>query len=130
MASKLEITDYYELLVLQRALWVAKFARDPLAPELPGSPFLADVARRVVETLAQMEIERGYPEKADDWYVTIDPTGEVWQITVEYAARKPDIWRKWSYQEKVEYTKILLSPFTFTDEMVEDFIQQVDELTV
>ncbi len=125
--AELKITEYYELVALPRALRAAKFGRELLIPELPGSPFLADISTRVVETLAQMEIERGKPERAADWQIAIDEHGEVWKIAVRNAAHKPDSWNRQTHEQKVSFARIHLSPFVFTDEMLETFIRQVDE---
>lgn len=125
--AELIITEYYELVALHRALRATKFVREVPIPELPGSPFLADISRRVVETLAQMEVERGKPERAADWQIPIGEDSEVWRIAVRNAAIKPDSWNKQTHEEKVNRARIHLSPFVFTDEMVETFIRQVDE---
>jgi hypothetical protein len=129
MSEKFEITEYYELVALHRALHVARFAREPLVPALPGSPFLAAIAKRVVETLAEMEIKRGKPERASDWQIKIDPSGEVWQIAVRNAALEPEFWNRCTNQEKTGLAHTFLSPFVVTDETVIKFIEQVDEQT-
>jgi hypothetical protein len=129
MTKKLEITDYYELVALHKALHVARFGRELLVPALPGSPYLADIAKRVVKTLAEMEFMRGKPERANDWLVKIDQTGEIWQIAVRNAAVEPDLWESLTHQEKLSLAQIYLSPFTYTPEMLEKFVQQVDVQT-
>jgi hypothetical protein len=129
MTKKLEITEYYELVALHKALHVARFGREQLVPALPGSPYLADIAKRVVETLAEMEVMRGKPERANDWLVKIDQTGEIWQIAVRNAAVEPDLWNRRTHQEKLSLAQIYLSPFIYTAEMLEKFVQQVDVQT-
>jgi hypothetical protein len=129
MTNKLEITEYYELLALHRALHVVRFARTELAPGLSGSPYLADIAKRVVAVLREMEVSRGKPEWADNWLSQIDPDGEVWQIAVSNAAQNPDRWNQRTHQEKLSHVWIYLSPFVYTDEMVEQFVKQVDAQT-
>ena len=47
------ITDEYELLALHRSLFEAQFATDPHSRDVPGSPLLASLANRVVDTLTQ-----------------------------------------------------------------------------
>jgi hypothetical protein len=126
MTKRFEIIDYYELVALHKALHVARFAREQLVPALPGSPYLATIAKRVVETLAEMEIIRGKPERAKNWFVNIDPTGEVWQIAVRNAASEPEMWSRQTHAEKLSLAQIYLSPFIFTDEVLEMFVQQVD----
>ena len=127
MAKSLEIAEYYELVALHKALHVARFSRDPMIPWLSGSPYLADIANRIVNTLANMEVERGKPERAKNWQMRIDPNGEVWRIAVNNAAVDSDIWNSQTHQQKVDLARIFLSPFTFTDEMIELFIDQVND---
>lgn len=126
MAKSLEITQYYELVALHKALHVARFSRDPMIPWLSGSPYLADIAKRIVNTLAIMEAERGKPERAKDWQMTIDPNGELWRIAINNAAADSDSWNSQTHQQKIDLARIFLSPFTFTDEMIELFIEQAN----
>jgi len=127
MKNMLQITEYYELVALHKALWSARFAREPLLEYLPGSPFLADIANRVVDVLAKMEIERGRPERANDWRMEVSTTGEIWQIMLRNASEHPDFWKKQSTEEKKKIARIYLSPFVITDEILDEFIRQVDE---
>jgi hypothetical protein len=128
MTTSLEITEYYELVALYRALRVVKFAPQPIVPELTGSPYLADISRRIVDTLSKMEVERGKPERSSDWQIEIDPNGEIWQIAVRNAATTPDFWSKQTHEKKIELARIHLSPFALTDALLEDFVRQVNEL--
>ncbi len=127
MTVSLEITEYYELVALHRALRAVKFARQPTIPELSGSPYLADISRRIVDTLSQMEVERGKPERSSDWEIEIDPGSEVWQIAVRNAAAHPEFWREQTHEKKIEVARIHLSPFVLTDELLENFAHQVDK---
>ena len=127
MVAKFETTDYYEMVALFRAIQVVKFDRDPLAPELVGSTFIANIANRLAKALDEMELERGHPERAN-WQGPIVQDGEKWQIIVREAARHPEIWARQSHEWKADYAHILMSPFSYTVEMLEEFIRQVDEL--
>lgn len=129
MAAKLEITEYIELLGLHKALHIARFSINPLSNVLSGNPYLAELAKRTLDTLAQMEIERGKPERADAWQFKIDSESPVWQIAVQNAAAERRLWRPLSKEEKVRVAQITLTPYIFTDEMIELFIQHVDDLT-
>ncbi len=129
MTNGLHITGYPELLALHSALMVARFARNPIKPELSGSPYLADIANEVVRILAEIEVEQGHPDRASRWQAIIDPEEEMWQIAVRNASSNPEVWKKRSDEEKVERAKTFLSPFIVTNEIVDKFIQQVDERT-
>lgn len=128
MKISLEITEYYELVALHKALRVARFARNPMIPALSGSPYLADIARRVVDTLSAMEVERGRPDQRENWQIAIDPDGEIWQIAVRNAAEHPDFWREQTHEKKIEIARIYLSPFVLTDQLLENFVHQVDKV--
>lgn len=127
MAKPLEVTEYYELVALHKALIAARFARKPLMPFLSGSPYLSEIARRVVDILSEMEVERGRPEQRNNWQIKIRPDSEVWQIAVKNAATESDFWNKQSKEKKTELAKIFLSPFVISDEILDLFIDEVDE---
>ncbi|MBI1259272.1 MAG: hypothetical protein GC204_17540 [Chloroflexi bacterium] len=128
MAKSLEISDYYELVALYRALRLFKFSRNPVDDRIVGSPFLANIANRTVEVLNEMEIERGRPERAN-WAEPIIPDSEVWQIAVRNAADSNEgYWRNFSPEQKREFAAVLLSPFSFTDDMLADFIADADAI--
>ena len=126
MAKSLEISDYYELVALYRALRMFKFSRNPMDDRIVGSPFLANIANRTVEVLNEMEVERGTTERAN-WAEPIIPNSEIWQIAVRNAADSNDgYWRNFSPEQKREFAAVLLSPFSFTDDMLANFVVDVD----
>lgn len=49
------ISDEYELIALHRALFEAQFAVSPHDGDVPGSPLLASLANRVVDSLIQQD---------------------------------------------------------------------------
>jgi hypothetical protein len=122
-----QVTDYYELRALHTALWLARFAGHPVKPEVPGSPLLANVAKRIVEVLAEMEVARGKAKEARGWQIEIVPDGGLWDVIVENASTHPEIWKTWSWEKKREVAQIYLSPLVYTDEIRDEFVRQVDE---
>ena len=52
------VSDYYELLILLRAIMEAKFRPTDYETEVIGSPYLANVANRIIDALVEMEKER------------------------------------------------------------------------
>jgi hypothetical protein len=127
MSAIFQVTDYYKLLALHKALIHTKFARQPTEPIISGSPFIAEMANQIVETLAQMEIERGHPERAQDWRIKIDPTGEVWDIALSRINLTDKVWQKWTLDEKKHFARLLLSPFEYDEQLLLEFIRQADE---
>jgi hypothetical protein len=127
---KLEVTDYYELRVLHSALWVVRFAENPVRPELPGSPLLANIANRIVEVGAKMEVERGHPERAEQWRIKIVPDSPLWQVIVKNANRNSAFWKSCSTDKKREIARTYLSPSIIDDALIEEFVRQVDANTI
>lgn len=131
MGVVFQISDYYKLLALHRALMQAKFARNPIDPVISGSPFIAEMAEQIVNTLVAMEVERGYPERAEAWKIRIDPNGELWQIALSRISSADETtfaaWGKWSFEEKKHYAKILISPFIADDGLLQKFVQEADQ---
>ncbi|MCQ3932462.1 MAG: hypothetical protein DPW16_18590 [Chloroflexi bacterium] len=123
-----QVSDYYKLLALYKALMLVKFSKNPADPVLVGSPFIAEMLREIVASLAQMEIQRGHPQQAELWKaLKLDPAKETWQSMLEYA-RISDLWQQWTFDEKLEYAKILLSPFEVTDALLAKFVVEVDDV--
>jgi hypothetical protein len=127
MNAVFQITDYYQLIALHKALIHAKFARKPIDPIISGSPLIADIANQIIETLIQMEIERGNPKAAENWKIKIDPSGEMWQIALSRVSPDDKVWQKWTQEEKEYYARLLLSPFLFDDNLLLEFVRQVHE---
>lgn len=127
MNAVFQITDYYQLIALHKALIQAKFARDPIDPIISGSPLIAETANQIIATLIQMEIDRGNPKGAEIWKIKIDPSGEMWQIALSRISLYDRIWQKWTPEEKKYYARLLLSPFFFDDDLLEEFVRQADE---
>lgn len=130
MTAVFQVSDYYKLLALHKALMHAKFARHPIDPIISGSPFIAEMAEQIVSTLAAMEIERGYPERSKDWKMRVDPDGEIWQIALSRIFTQKwvsDKWKSWPLGEKKNFAKLLICPFMIDDDLLLKFIQDADQ---
>jgi hypothetical protein len=130
MSTVFQISDYYQLRALFRALMAAKFSRDSVAPELMGSPLLAEVADQITRVLAKMEIERGRPEGAENWEMTIVPNSEKWLILLKHIEVNVSNWKSWSLAEKRYYAEILMSPFKVDNDLVTLLIDQADNFSL
>lgn len=132
MQTTFEVSDYYELLALHRALMEAKFTFFPNDREIAGSPFVAKISHQVVETLIQVELARGHPKKAERWekWRRIDVTRREWKIALqrisESMKRFPKQWQKWTTQQKVEYCQNVISPFKLEGKMLTKFMEQLE----
>lgn len=126
MGAVFQVSDYYKLLALYKALMLVKFSQNPIDPVLVGSPYIAEMLTETVASLAQMEIERGHPQEAEQWKtLRIDSKGKTWHLMLEHA-RTSDLWQQWSSDEKMKYAQILLSPFETTDDLLAKFVAEVD----
>ncbi|MCL4253156.1 MAG: hypothetical protein KJ043_05190 [Anaerolineae bacterium] len=129
MADKrVEISDYYELIALYRALHVARFLADPPVPELLGSPFIAKIAIQVAEALNEWEIARGHAEQAN-WRKEIPIDSSLWIIVRDNIIKYSQKWDTFSEAQKRDYIQDCLSPFLITDEVMVEFIRQADNRT-
>lgn len=123
------LSDYYELLALHRALIEAKFHPDPQNLDVPGSPLLACVSNRALETLQAMEIARGCVEasqKWDDWRKR-PKDGQSWRYAMNHAAQVSE-WSSWSGDEKNRFVVDLLAPYVVDEASKAEFVAEVDRL--
>lgn len=121
------ISDYYELVALYKAIHAAKFSPKPMAPELVGSPILASVAIRIAETLDQMELDQGHPERAV-WRRPMVPDSPLWQLCITDVMFHHEVWQTWSIEGKKRHACVIMSPYTATDEILAHFVSEVEAM--
>lgn len=128
---KFVIDDYNDLLNLHKALMEAKFHSDPENDCIAGSPIIARLMNQIVDILLENNSD------IDSWRIwrniklqriEEERIGQIgfWGKMV-IAAKKDCIWTKCSYQKKMELSKIYLSPFTYDNQDLMDFINQVND---
>lgn len=115
---KIEITDYYVMLGLHRALLEAKFHQNPDNVEVSLSPIIADFCNELADNLTKMD------GRWDNWR-KLENQSFYRERAVSNALRD-NRWSKMSREEKVKITKNILSPFKATEEEIECFIREVD----
>lgn len=118
----LVITDFVELVALDKVLREAKFSDSPNDPVIAASPIVADLARRVraahdLRTIGLAD----RPDRED----MIGPTWREWTLSVREARKLTD-WHSWDQEAKARVARDLLSPFGVSDERVLQFINEVD----
>ncbi len=127
---KFVIDDYNDLLNLHKALMEAKFHSDPENDCIAGSPIIARIMNQIVDILSENSSDN------DSWKMwrniklhrmEEERLGRIgfWHKMVT-AAAKDCIWKKLSYHDKIETAKVYLSPFTYDNQDLEDFIYQAD----
>jgi hypothetical protein len=132
MQPTFTVTEHHRLLVLYKAIMTVKFSNQALEdPVLAASPFLADMAREVVDTLASIEELEGKPKAREKWSLKIVVGGGTWKIAVRNAIDFLEVghisWASWSQEKKQELARIFLSPFVVSADIVDAFIKEVDE---
>lgn len=128
MATKgVEIFDFNEVQALHRALMEAKFAENPVDTAVCGSPFVAAVANRVVDTLIEMERHSGGDERARHWeeWRQVTPSRREWKVALS-RVEPGGPWSSWSVEEKRRFAELLLSPLRATDQLLDQFVREAD----
>ena len=122
----LRVDDYYELLALHKGLMEAKFNGDPDNFDVPGSPVLARLSKRVVNALVDAENTRGKPAKAQQWqqWRATAYSGRCWDVAVRLAKRESR-WGTWSVDQQRDFARDLLAPFELTEAEVDRFVREV-----
>jgi hypothetical protein len=131
MSSKQFVIDnYYELVALQRVFHEAKFCLVPNDEEISGSPIVANMFRKLMNVLVAVDVDRAGEHMAQRWldWLTINNSRDEWQAALA-KAKKEGAWAAWSYEEKSEYIRNLLSPFIISNELIENFMDDVKQFT-
>ena len=129
MTVKLEITEYPVLLALHRVIMEAKFNPSVNDKLILGSPFVAKIANQVAEAIIESEVLNGDEAARDRWvnWSQLTPHRREWAITILHILDHRDSWNSLDSEKKREFATLFLSPFSLTEEMLNEFIRQVDE---
>jgi len=129
MASRsVEIFEFNELHALHRVIMEAKFSERPTDNAIPGSPLVASVAARVLDTIIEIERDTGGDEKARHWeeWRAATPSRREWKIAVSRVDPNGP-WSSWSLDEKKRFAEVLLSPLKATGGLLKQFVEEVDQ---
>ena len=127
MTSKIfNVSDYYELLALHRALLESQFCDEPSDIDVSASPLVAKLHKQLLETLVDAEVERKGIEAKTAWneWLEIDAERREWKVALK-RAKNERLWNEWDDSTKKTYVYDLLSPFDVDDNLVDKFIAQV-----
>lgn len=128
MTSKVfNVSDYYDLLALHRALLESKFCDEPNDMDVSASPIIAKLHKQLLKVLIEIEVEKKGEDSRVSWaeWLKIDSERREWQQALK-RARHESLWQEWDVNTKKNYIYNLLSPFHLDDVQVCDFIVQVD----
>ncbi len=130
MNNPFVVENLSELFALQRVFREAKFCVEPDDVEVADSPVVAKLFQRLIATLVAHEIERDGEGARQRWaeWLAIDESLDEWGASIR-RARTNTLWDTFSVDERKEYVKLLLSPFTLTPDGVDRFILAVNRAT-
>ena len=128
MSNAFVVDSLGELLALQRVFREAKFCTEPDDVEVSDSPVVAKLFERLVATLVAQEVERDGEVARQRWaqWLAIDESRDEWNAAIR-RARTDARWATFSIDERVEYVRLLLSPFTLSPEVVDRFVLAVNQ---
>jgi len=122
------VTDYQELVALNRALMEVRYLADNVDDATRGSSFLSILHVRVVDAIKATLSESGNAGQLSDW--------EKWQLLENRERELPRIMKYlatfWpglpSEEGKRSVMISMLRPFIFTDDDLQRLISQLDEM--
>lgn len=128
MSNVFVVDNLGELLALQRVFREAKFCTEPDDVEVSDSPVVAKLFERLVATLVAQEVERDGEAARQRWaqWLAIDESRDEWDAAIR-RARADARWATFSIAERVEYVRLLLSPFTLSSEVIDRFVSVVNQ---
>jgi len=128
MSNALVVTDYFILLALHKAILEVKFSDNQTSLELFGSPFLASAANQITEILIAKEAALDIGSSNESWkkWRAIDESRREWGIAIIRTAQHSTIWRSWTDEERKDFARIALSPFTVSEQLLNVFVTQVN----
>ena len=113
-----EVTDYHELLALNKSLFEARYHADPMHREIPGSPFVAAMHERV---LAAIFAHDNTPQPKIDHFLKW-ANRKVEQDAVRRQLADDD-WCRMDSKTKREYVQLLVRPFVASQTEIDSLIQ-------
>jgi hypothetical protein len=123
------VSEFRELLVMQRVFREAKFCTEADDDEISDSPIVAELFNRLMEALVEAEVELDGEIGREKWkaWLAIDGSRDEWSAALR-RARSNVSWPKWTNEKKSEYVKILLSPFVLSEATRKQFISEVKKM--
>jgi hypothetical protein len=127
MSNVFVVDDLSELLALQRVFREAKFCTEPDDVEVSDSPVVAKLFERLVATLIAQEVERNGEGARQRWahWLAIDESRDEWDAAIR-RARSDARWAAFPIDQRNEYVRLLLSPFSVSPEIIERFVLAVN----
>lgn len=124
--SSFQIENCHELRVAHKMMMAARFCEDPIDLEVPVSPVAAGLHDRIIQKLMAVEIEKGGEAAQQEWdeWLSISTDNREWEISVR-RAKSDARWLTWNDMEQRFYTMTLLSPFEVSENLIAEFVGEV-----
>jgi len=122
---KFELTAYYDLLNLHKALLEAKFHKDPENPYVAGSPIIANICNTLIETLAEYDTSTKGFEDWTEWR-NIEHQDFYRERIIDNILNDGN-WGERTYEEKLAVVKNNMSPFCGSNDEIDKMISAVDK---
>lgn len=125
----LEVTDYQDLLALNRALMEVRYLAREVDDATRGSAYLSRLHERVIEEIKESLRAAGTPGQVATWekWQRLETREFEIQRVLEYLA--PMWMRLPSMDAKREVLMSQLRPFKFAENDVQTLISQLDQMT-
>jgi hypothetical protein len=120
-----KIDSYPEAVALYRLLLSYKYAPNPMHSEIFGSPLIAQITKRLTETLNEMEKQQG--RENSEWNMAIQVGSSVWELLITNTISTSRDWLRLDENIKLQMAEIALTPFTYEPNTIMLFIQLADE---
>jgi hypothetical protein len=125
-----EVSDVYELRVMQRIFREAKFCTVADDDEISDSPIVASLFSRLMAALIEAEVAVGgenVRQSWDRWLIMDNPLRQEW-TSARKRAQENQMWHTMTEPEKLAYIELLFSPFMLPDNAKKQFLTEVNNL--
>lgn len=119
--------DETELLMLHRVLLEAKFNPCVSDNHLPGSPYVANIARRILKKVIEVQSQEN-SSKSKKWASWLENKKQwIWGRSLSYMLKNtPYKWDDMEYEIKYNYISDLFSPYQPSKDDVAEFILEYE----
>ena len=127
--NRLILEDYYDLLNLHKALMEAKFHDNPENSDVAGSPVIAQIMNNIVDILSKIDphADTNAWKQWRELSRRKKNRDKIWINIIKHASQN-NMWSAYTKEKKLEMAKNYISPFCATEEDLEDFIAEVDQI--
>ncbi|MFK8078462.1 MAG: hypothetical protein AB8B84_17925 [Granulosicoccus sp.] len=121
-----KLENYYELLVTHKMMMEARFCTNPIDLDVPVSPVAAGLHDRIIQKLIRLDTEKKGETAKQAWdeWLQISADYREWEVSLERAKNDPR-WLYWNDMEQRFFTMTLLSPFEVSEELIAEFVGEV-----